>query len=255
MPGRWYATPRSGAQRIWAESRMAGNGGWQCPDLAMAGGPEEVRVAPARLAHMWNYFREPTPAPAPRRLAQVRLGEPADAGLRNAIMGVAAATVRGLERPGLVGRLAGFIDHAVAHGLLGGEGDLDTFIGRHNLQKHAYIAQELGIRIGYEFEFLKNGAYSPAMAVDTYKRDRAPRYAEALDPDPGATRTLVRIARGRGTEWLQVATFAVRDRAVSGALERFLADRHRHMRYDRRLVREVFAEVGSCMGAGGGGAR
>lgn len=146
-----------------------------------------------------------------------------------------------------IGRLIRFIGYAVENGVLDGDRALDTLVGRHMFQKQAYIAQELGMRIGYKFEFLKNGAYSPAMAVDVYKRGAAAAGGEAFVPDPMASRAFVRIVRKRDPEWLQVATFAVRDREVPGARDEFLNDRYGHLEYDRRLVMEVFAEVDARM--------
>ena len=147
----------------------------------------------------------------------------------------------------LIGRLVQFVDYAVENGLLEGADALDTFIGRHVIQKHAYIAQELGLGIGYKFEFLKNGAFSASMAVDIYERDLAVMGPAAFEPEPRASRAFVELVRGRGPKWLQVATFAVRDRGVLGAYEAFVNDRYRHLEYDGRLVKSVFAEVDLCM--------
>lgn len=150
-------------------------------------------------------------------------------------------------RAELVGRLVQFIDLVVKTGLLEGTKALDTFAGRHALQKYAYIAQELGMHIGYRFEFLKNGAYSPAMAVDIYERDVAVTGPEAFAPTPRESKAFVGMVSGRGLEWLQIATFAVRDRGIPGAHEKFANDRYGHLEYDPRLVKSVFAEVHSCM--------
>lgn len=148
-----------------------------------------------------------------------------------------------LRRAELIGRLVQFIDYAVENGVLEGADALDTFIGRHVIQKHAYIAQELGMDIGYRFEFLKHGAYSPAMAVDIYERDLAVMGPVAFDPEPRESRAFVDLVRGRGPKWLQVATFAMRDRGTLGACEAFINDRYRHLEYDHGLVKGVFAEV------------
>lgn len=150
-------------------------------------------------------------------------------------------------RAELVGRLVQFIDFVVKNGLLEGITSLDTFAGRHALQKYAYIAQELGMSIGYRFEFLKNGAFSPAMAVDIYERGVAETGTEAFVPEPEASRAFVELVRGKGLEWLQIATFAVRDHGVPGAREKFSNDRYGHLEYDQRLVKAVFAEVGLRM--------
>ncbi|RNJ73371.1 MAG: hypothetical protein EB824_04825 [Thaumarchaeota archaeon S15] len=152
-----------------------------------------------------------------------------------------------LLRAELIGRLVQFVNYAVENGVLEDTGAPDTFIGRHVIQKHVYIAQELGLGIGYKFEFLKNGAYSPSMAIDMYELDLAVIGPVAFDPEPMASRTFVDLVRGRSPEWLQVATFAVRDYEVSKARESFLSDRYRHLEYDRRLVDNVFTEVGSRM--------
>lgn len=168
----------------------------------------------------------------------------------------AGSTVRAVDGPAgnerlraeLVGRLVQFIDFVVESGLLEGAKALDAFAGRHALQKYAYIAQELGMRIGYRFEFLKNGAYSPAMAVDIYERSAAVAGSEAFVPTPRVSKAFVEMVGGRGLEWLQIATFAVRDHGVSGAHEKFANDRYGHLEYDKRLVRSVFAEVSSRMG-------
>lgn len=155
-------------------------------------------------------------------------------------------------RAKLVGRLNQFIYHVVESGVLDDVNALDGFLGRHMLQKHAYIAQELGIHIGYKFEFIKNGAYSAAMAVDMYDRGLAAFGQEELAMEPGAREAFVNMVRGRGPEWLQIATFAVRDHGVPGAREAFLSDMYGHLEYDRRLVEAVFAEVGSRMDRLGG---
>lgn len=149
----------------------------------------------------------------------------------------------GDPRTELVGTLVKFIAYLKRNGILD---DVEAPGGHHRLHKYAYIAKGLGMRLGYDFDFLENGAFSSDMEVDLFGLDVARGGMEPFAGDAGASREFLGLVRGRGAEWLQVATFAMRDRGRKGALDGFLRRRHGVIKYEKGTVRSAFEAVGRC---------
>lgn len=144
--------------------------------------------------------------------------------------------------------LAGFIAYLVDSSVVDDAASVDTFEGSHRLQKYAYIAKALGMRIGYRFDFIESGAYSTDLAVDAHRRKTANVGTERFRPEARASEEFVRLVRGRETEWLQVATFAARGLGTDGARDAFVKARHERMDYDMGMINDVFNEVDEIMG-------
>jgi len=152
-----------------------------------------------------------------------------------------------------VGALFALADRLVAEGVLAGA--LGGMGVQHRLQKCVYIAQRLGARIGYEFDFLANGAFSTELAVDACHRGDARGGSDPFGGMPGRLERFLVLVRGRTTEWLQLATFAARPADKPSSRGEFV-DRvaWNGSGYDRRLAARVFDAVAS-LGVSGGAQR
>ncbi|MDD9808223.1 MAG: hypothetical protein OXU25_00120 [Thaumarchaeota archaeon] len=176
-----------------------------------------------------------------------RGGGPAPAGLSGA---PGTDTARsGASRARRVARLAGFVRYLVRAGVLEDERSVHTFIGGHRLQKYAYIAQRLGMLGGYRFDFMKIGAFSADLAVDICALERGDAAPGDFGAELGVSGAFEGLVRRRNTEWLQVATFALRDCGEPGAYRRFVGDRRGHLEYDMATVRDAFAAVRDALAA------
>ena len=205
-------------------------GAW--PGLGVRESPVNAGSLAALLAGM--------PSPAAGTPLRVPVTLPAQQGLAGD--GAAAAATRHAER---VGTLARFIDYLVANGIMDG---LGVSRGRHRLHKYAYIAKGLGTSMDYDFDFLENGAFSVKLEVDTFRLDDAAGGAEPFAGDAQVSAAFLELVRGKEPRWLQLATFAVRERGREGALEDFMAVPQGIIKYDAKTTRSAFEEVGKIMG-------
>lgn len=141
-----------------------------------------------------------------------------------------------------IGTLAKFIAYLEENHAIGDPPR--TFWTRHAIQKQAYLAGALGAQVGYEFEFLENGAYSPVLATDLYMLDRADGGRPLLKKGDPAGTALLWLVQGRGPLALQAMTFAMRD--IQNGVERDeFVDRmgREYMQYSRRLLEWAFDRV------------
>ena len=200
------------------------------PGLGVRHSPVNVGSLAALLAGM--------PSPAAGTPRWVLLTLPAQQGP----VGDGGAAARHAER---VGTLARFIDYLGANGIMDG---LGASRGHHRLQKYAYIAKGLGTSMDYDFDFLENGAFSTRLAGDMFRLDDAAGGAEPFAGDAQASAAFLELVRGKEPRWLQLATFAVRERGREGALEDFMAVPQCIIKYDAKTTRSAFEEVGKIMG-------
>lgn len=154
-------------------------------------------------------------------------------------------------RAELVGTLTRFIAYLKRNSILE---DIEAPLGHHLLHKYAYIAMGLGMRLGYDFDFLENGAFSADLEVDLFDLDVASGGTEPFGGDACRSGTFLDLVRGRDAEWLQVATFAVRDRDREDALEKFLARRGGIIKYEKGMAISAFEAVTGCVEGMAGGA-
>lgn len=142
--------------------------------------------------------------------------------------------------------------------LLTSEGALDTptedLKVQNRLQKCAYIAQQMGANVDYEFGFMRDGAFSTELAVDVYQRNMAGVGADPFAAVRGRLAGFLGLVSGHTTEWLQLATFAVRPAAARPSRAEF-ADRvaWSGSGYDRRRAVRVFDAVAALRTAEGDG--
>jgi len=148
-------------------------------------------------------------------------------------------------RTELVGTLVRFIAYLKRNGILD---DVEAPGGYHRLHKYAYIAKGLKMRLGYDFDFLENGAFSADMEVDLFNLGIARGGTEPFAGNVRASEVFLGLVRKRDAEWLQVATFAMRELGKEGALEEFLARPRGIISYDDNMARDAFAAVGRCAG-------
>ncbi|MCY4251867.1 MAG: hypothetical protein OXD41_01005 [Thaumarchaeota archaeon] len=147
-----------------------------------------------------------------------------------------------------VGTLFRLADLLAAEGVLGGP--LEDMEAQNRLQKCAYVAQQMGAGVDYEFGFMCSGAFSADLAVDIYQRDAAHGGADPFAAMPGRLAGFLGLVRGRSTEWLQLATFAVRPAADPPSRAGFVRRvAWRGSGYDRRRAAEVFDAVAALRGA------
>jgi len=151
-----------------------------------------------------------------------------------------------------VATLFRFADRLAAEGALGGP--LENLDVQHRLQQCAYIAQQMGAGIDYEFGFMRSGAFSADLAVDIYQRDAA---NGGFDPFAGMTGGIggfLGLVRGHTTEWLRLAALAVRPAATPPSKSEFVDRVARGgSANERRLAAGVFDAVSALLGAGEAG--
>lgn len=166
--------------------------------------------------------------------------------------GTPAQSAEGAERRGTLFRLFNYMHRA---GVLGDGDTLDRLEVQNALQKHAYVAQGLGVPLGYRFEFMDNGAFSAELAADIYYRMCAAGGAEPFADDPAASGAFVRLVGGRGAYWLQVTTFALDETRRGESRGDFVGRvRRTNPEYERGMVGQVFDHVGACLAGIGGAA-
>lgn len=143
-------------------------------------------------------------------------------------------------------------DRLVDEGVL--DGSFEDREVQHRLQKCVYVAQRMGANIGYEFDFLENGAFSTDLAVDICHRGDARGGHDAFAHVPGRLQEFLGLVREHTTEWLQVATFALRPSYASLSRAKFV-DRvaWNGSGYDRKRAARVFDAVAALGGPGSAG--
>lgn len=145
-----------------------------------------------------------------------------------------------------VGTLARFVAHLAKSGILRKGYSLESTGDRRVIQKCAHIAQGLGIRLGYEFILLENGAFSADLETDLCRLGEGRGGSDPLAGSARAAEALVRLTAGRPTEWLEVATFALHPESRWRTAGEFAA-RRGIIGYDRRTVRDAFDRVEGCL--------
>jgi uncharacterized protein YwgA len=99
---------------------------------------------------------------------------------------------------------------------VGFEFDVEDFDHRLMLQKYVYIAQKLGLKLGYGYSMYIRGPYSPLLAEDYYRledyyssagktpKDYAPILLKGIFKDFNADKFLD-VIKDKDTSWLEVA--------------------------------------------------
>lgn len=150
-----------------------------------------------------------------------------------------------------VGTLFRLADVLASEGVLGGP--LEDMEAQNRLQKCAYVAQQMGANVDYEFGFMRSGAFSADLAVDIYQRDAAHHGADPFANIPDMLGGLLGLVRGHSKEWLQLATFAVRPTAAPPSKAEFVERvAWRGSGYDRRRAARVFDAVAALRAARSG---
>jgi len=141
-----------------------------------------------------------------------------------------------------VGTLFRLADRLAAEGVL--DGPFKDMEVQHRLQKCVYIAQQMGADMGYRFGFLGSGAFSTNLAVDMCHREDARGGSDPFASVPDRLGEFLRLVRSHTTEWLQVATFAMRPSNASLSRAEFV-DRvaWNGSGYGRRRAARVFDAV------------
>lgn len=157
----------------------------------------------------------------------------------------------GAVRPERIGTLKKFVKYLQANGLVGKDESLRSVDAHRTIQKYAYLAKAVGMRLGYDFDFLESGAFSTEMSLDLYRLELAEGGAEPFGGDARASEAFLRLVRGRGKMWLRVATFAVETMDTIRDVDEFVAYVERESSsYDKRTARSAFESVRSLAGDG-----
>jgi len=146
-----------------------------------------------------------------------------------------------------LGTLARFVDRLVDHGTLRADFNPMAPADRRVIQKCAHIAQSLGIRLGYEFGLLENGAFSAELDVDICRLGEGRGGADPLAGSSRAAAAFLGLVAGKGTQWLEVATFALHPKSRWRTAAEF-AGRRGIIEYDRQVIEDAFDGVGRCLG-------
>jgi len=150
-----------------------------------------------------------------------------------------------------VGTLVKFIEYLEENDVV--EGRPQTFEEHHAMQKYTYLANAFGEPPHYTFNFLENGAHSPALAIDLYANLRDGIGMSPFKRNTKAGEQFVQMVRGRGRLTLQAMTFAMRDvRNEVGRNEFVGAMRRERSRYSKRLLEWAFDSVFEAWGRQGG---
>ncbi|MCY4251965.1 MAG: hypothetical protein OXU86_08125 [Thaumarchaeota archaeon] len=146
-----------------------------------------------------------------------------------------------------LGTLARFVARLVDHGTLRGDFNPMAPADKRVIQKCAHIAQSLGIRLGYEFDLLENGAFSAELDVDICRLGEGRGGADPFVGSGRATAAFLGLVGGKGTQWLEVATFALHPKSRWRTAAEF-AGRRGIIEYDRQVIEDAFDGVGRCLG-------
>lgn len=218
-------------------------------DAAIAMRPGDARLL-ARKAHILHRLGRHGEAMEAVELAMDAPGVPAAREAVASHHAPSAATdkqAQRLARAAMGRELAGFVAYLVNKRLIKGPTSVDTFEGSHRLQKYAYIAKAFGMRIRYRFDFIESGAFSTNLAVDAHKLRTSSCVVDPFMPEARTSEEFVRLVNDRETEWLQIATFGMRDHGVDGARDSFVKAKHERMDYDMEMIYGVFREVNEIM--------
>jgi len=141
-----------------------------------------------------------------------------------------------------VGTLFKLADLLVAEGVL--KDQFEDMEVQHRLQKCVYIAQQMGADMGYRFCFLGSGAFSTNLAIDVCHRGDARGGSDPFARIPGRLEGFLGLVREHTTEWLQIATFAMRPSNAALSKEKFV-DRvaWNGSGYNRKRAARVFDAV------------
>lgn len=156
----------------------------------------------------------------------------------------------GAMRVRRIGSITRFADRLREQGILREGDELDEFFVAHRIQKYAYIASMLGVRLDYKFDFLESGAHSEDLALDLHSYRHGRGGDDPFAGNPGALDMLVDIVRERrDTRWLQMATFAIRDMRMGETRDEFVERMlDRRLGYTRRAAVDAFERVHSHKG-------
>lgn len=152
----------------------------------------------------------------------------------------------GAVKPARIGALKKFVEYLLANGLIGKGEDLQSVDVHRSIQKYAYIAEGMGMRLGYDFDFLESGAFSTEMSLDLYRLNLAKGGAEPFDGNARASADFLRLVEGKGTMWLRVATFVLQNIDTIRNVDEFARYMERESSiYDKRTVRSAFEQMHS----------
>lgn len=158
----------------------------------------------------------------------------------------------GAVRPERIGTLKKFVGYLQANGLVGKDADLGSIDVQRSIQKYAYIAEGMGARLGYDFDFLESGAFSTEMSLDLYRLDLAMGGADPFEKDARASEAFLRLVGGREKLWLRVATFVVKTIDTIRDVDKFVKYMERESSaYDKQTIRSAFEHIHSLANAGG----
>lgn len=146
-----------------------------------------------------------------------------------------------------VGTLGAFVAHLAKNGILREGHDLRAPADVRVVQKCAHIAQALGIDLGYKFTLMENGAFSAELGADLYRLGIGRGGRDPLAGGGAAAEAFVRLVRGRKTEWLEAATFALHPESRWRTAEE-LAKRRGMIGYSKRTARDAYDCVARCLG-------
>lgn len=153
----------------------------------------------------------------------------------------------GAARARRIGTATRFADCLRGRGILREDDKLDEFFVAHRMQKYAYIASMLGVRLRYKFYFLESGAHSGDLALDLHSHTEGRGGDDPFGKSPAALDNLVDIVHDRrDTRWLQMATFAIRDLSMGETRDEFVERMlDRRLGYTRRAAVDAFERVHS----------
>lgn len=145
-----------------------------------------------------------------------------------------------------LGTMARFVAHLAGNAMLRADFNPMAPADRRVIQKCAHIAQSLGIPLGYEFDLLENGAFSAELDVDMCRLGEGRGGADPFVGSGGAAAAFLGLVEGKGTEWLEVATFALHPRSRWRTAAEF-SERRSIIGYDRRTIEDAFGGVERCL--------
>lgn len=121
--------------------------------------------------------------------------------------------------------------------------DNDGFRARFRIQKCAFMAQQLGLDMGYSFNSYKHGPYSPTLAQDYYKlKDKESRPDQNLNF--GEAVTCREIMTHYDDNWLEVAATLIhaskREAEVDSLIEYVECIKYP---YPKKYIQSVFDEL------------
>ena len=151
-----------------------------------------------------------------------------------------------------INHLFGFVDFLYQNKILQEDETIDSSITQRKIQKCAYIAQQLGIPFVYKFGFLGSGAFSIDMAIDLYKRRLVTKNQNPFDGKGVILQVFLDMVKGKSSDWLYVATFALREMDTILSSHDFVKYMERkNRRYGKKLAKAVFDHIQGLRSAAG----